>query len=530
MPSRNCGVIDLVVDLPNAPLVDLLNSWLVVWDVVKLDSAYCNKRTRPILLQALALSTITDIDVWISYDEQRTWMIARKVKCSDLLFRVGWIPEKDILVSFLSCVGPAVTTIFFLKSEVEEEFMYDRGVFTLIAQYCPKLRNLSCRKHGFYFSSLVEVIAQCHYLRDLNLCGSQHIPGNFLVSCFAAPCLEALDLSKCTFLRDCGNVELVQSQAMRSLYVTETNLSEETVLRMCASSPQLTTLSAGPMICKQGPLPLVKIAQSCPCMQNCSISGSDGTLIDAAAATTIATVWTRIEQLTLELKQGLFNDKNVSACTEEALLVLIQRCPQLRILSVKESAVHITKTPSESPTIASTNKSKMTDLQISSISAASLRTILSVCTSLRRLHIVSDVPTQEQRVNGTIMAEDSLHLLHNTSVQALMLEGTKHLNDTKLGHIAGLKELYLRDISGDFTAEHVFQLLQRCPDLDTLVLVELAVNDNLNIRHIIEACPKVCRFAFSTAGGSKHNTASMATLREVLQHFYPRLEQLALNF
>lgn len=88
--------------------------------------------------------------------------------------------------------------------------------------------------------------------------------------------------------------------------------------------------------------------------------------------------------------------------------------------------------------------------------------------------------------------------------------------------------MYLLAVSGVAT-EHLFQLLRRCPELDTLVLAELAVDD-LNIRHIIEACPKLCRLGYCTTGGNGNNSACIAALREVLQHFYPRLEELALSF
>jgi len=444
---------------------------------------------------------------------------------------VDWIPETEFLISFLSCVGPAVTTLSVLN--LENEILQNTCVGSLVSQYCPKLRNLSCEKHDFICPSMIEVIGQCHYLRDVNLSGSIHIPGNLFAACFAAPHLEVLDISGCRVAKNCNEIELTPSHSMRTLHATKTNLSEIILQQLCACCPQLNTLSVGPMAMRRGTLNVVKIAQLCPLLHTCTIIGSESGGIDEAAATTIANVWTNIEELTLELIQDFYSERNVSVCSEEALLVLIQRCPLLRVLSIRESTVYRQKAKIDTLSSVSVGSSRLTDLQIGSVSASTLQTILSLCRSLHTLYLIYDAPTQLQRSNGTVMAEDALHLLNNSTVKALMLEGTMEFDSTKAARISNLQEIYLRIVRGNFNGQDILQLANRCPDLNTLVVFSEQpdnVTSGLNLRHTIEACPKLGRFGFATSTGHGFDSAAMTAFCETLRHFYPQLNEVILNF
>lgn len=528
MPRQNAA-IDLVVDLPHAPLIDLLSIWLDVYHVAKLDSAYCNKRRRPLLLQALAASYAND-NVDTSDDDPMAWMTARKFKCTEVILHVDMIPAIDVLKSFLSTVGPAVTT--FSVMNLEREVLQNTDVGSLAVQYCPKLRNLWCEEHDFICPSLIAIVAHCQFLKEVNLSGSVHIPGSLLAACFAAPRLEILDVSYCRVAKNCKDIEMSQSQSMRTLHATDTNFSEDILLQMCACSPQLTTLSLGPMAQRKGSLEVAKIAPLCPLLQTCTIIGSHAAGINAAAATIIAAAWTKLEELTLELVQDVHNERNVNVCSEVALLVLVQRCPQLRVLSTRRSSIERLKIKSDPLSSVIVGSSRLTDLQIGSISASSLQTLLAVCTSLHTLHIIHSAPTPQQHMNSTTMAEDALHLLHNSSVKSLMLEGILDLDKTKLARISHLQEIYLRIVRGDFDGQDILQLVKRCPELHTLVFAELPDNatHGLNIRHIIEACPKLTNFGFATSSGHGIDSTGMVAFCETIQHFYPQLKELILNF
>lgn len=69
----NCKLmVDLIVDLPIAPLAGILTAWLHSREVIRLDSAYCNKRYRPLLLQTLTASYAVQHAVLIATGRHKT--------------------------------------------------------------------------------------------------------------------------------------------------------------------------------------------------------------------------------------------------------------------------------------------------------------------------------------------------------------------------------------------------------------------------------------------------------------------------
>ena len=164
--------------------------------------------------------------------------------------------------------------------------------------------------------------------------------------------------------------------------------------------------------------------------------------------------------------------------------------------------------------------SQLRELVVDSVTAATVETILSNCIHLYSLHVIYRRSPSGQ--NGVAYIEDSLDLLHHSSVKKLILENTADFSSEHLLKIAHLEELILRRVAGTFTVESMIEAITRCPNLCTLVLYHPPPDQitRSDIRSVLDAAPKLHTFAYV----DRDSFPSMEALQEMTSTSYPHIK------
>ncbi len=501
-------MVDLVVDLPVDTSACILNSWLNAREVIRLDSAYCNKRYRPLLLQTLTSSFAVQHAVqkvpqhrFCRRVDVTAWMIKRSVKCVNLTCESDCVDVSKSMETVLAFTGSVLQSITFKKEKhvndcYERNWIPDLSIYLplhvalLVTKYCPKLRTLNCMSVIHLPIEVNDMVTKCRFLKELNLEGCSDISVSILNACSEAAHLEAIDFTGCTFG---GQLERVDGtipvcRSVRKLSAQRIKLQKNELLTLLKSFPNLTELSVG---VGEETIDVAEVAKRCPLMEVCMIMNP--IFVDESAAAIICHAWGNIRNLTM------YQPVQAPVCTEEALLMLIQQCLTLEYLHINTSPIKRHLTTSCPPNVAhDCTKSRLRNMHIMSVSAASLHTIVALCPYLRFLHI-RRLHTWEGYLaqSNAETAENSLHLLHASAVKVVTIEDCE-LTSVGLANVNNLEEIYLKNFYGDFTADDLISMAQRCSDLHTL-----AIDDPPNhidwclIRGVLDGCPQIYNFEFT---------------------------------
>lgn len=109
---------------------------------------------------------------------------------------------------------------------------------------------------------------------------------------------------------------------------------------------------------------------------------------------------------------------------------------------------------------------------------------------------------------------------------------TASLHPPRLANIGKLEAVYLYNVGGGITTTDIVSMAQRCPDLHSLVLDSSPKGvDWRVIRGILDVCPKLSKLVYTNDTYRKGgNTDDMKALVDMIQHFYPHVCDLLLNF
>lgn len=539
-------MVDLIVDLPIAPLAGILNTWLNALEVIRLDSAYCNKRCRPLLLQTFTASYAVQHAVLTAPQRRRcrkidvsAWMIRRCVKCVSLTCESTGFNFSKSMETLLPFAGPIIQSLTFEKEEqfnscLEEDWQPELfidvppQIAELVAKSCPKLQTLNCIFAQPLPLEVTNIITNCKYLKVLNLRGCTKVSVEILNACSQAEHLEELDVKGCTFMTPFERVAgcaVPICDSVRKLSASHTNLCEREVLVLLESFPNLTELSVSAgkgVLFSDVTLNVAEVAQKCPLLEVCTILSP--AFVDKAAATIIGDTWSNIRNLTLQ------HPSRQLVCSEEAMVVLIQQCMTLQSLQLFWSGVkNEGDTPSHEDTSPNSNHSQLVNLLCMPISAASLKTILSVCPLLHSLYFLNP-RIRGEVVNNTVVIEESLPLLQHSNVKVLTLEDCP-LTALGLASVSNVTELYLQNCYGDVTNADIIQMAQHCTELNTLAIGCPPRSTNWRlVLGILDVCPKLVKLVYEGYNYGGKNTDGMEAFTHMIRRSYPHVCDVQLNF
>ena len=507
--------------IPESLLTELLSNWLPATAACRVDSACCNRQSRTVLLRALGQTYFLQSGRSINENMFR-WMLLREVRWNEVVY--GSLQAKpfgdNALELLLATTCQSVTAFVFRKDKRDSSPRFEptQRSMRLVAKYCPELRT-------FTFSNtrlspcVSEVISACVALQEINFHGVSSLPADIFQVCFSAPAIKSVILKNCDFpntIKPVGTCLTIQS-----LSVMETGLTAAQALHLCEHCPNLTHLLIQEY---QGFVDLIKIAQLCPLLQKCTIADPCG--IDVSRAEELCKASKALTELTLYY----INIGSCNVCPEDALQVLVSKCPTLRYLQACESPlarINDRRRIIASPLTPSVGP-QLCELVVGSLTAAAMETILATCVHLHTLHVIYLRRSYSQY--ATAFIEDSLDLLHHSSVKKLILQDTADFSGEHLLKIAHLEELQLQCVSGDFASDDVIEAITQCPELHTLML-SFPPSDQItrsDIRRILDAAPKLHTFVYADREESD-SFPSMEALREMMSTSYPHIKDSELT-
>ena len=159
-----------LLQLPNEVACTLLSTWVGLKDCVRLDSAYCNKISRPILLDSFKDSLI--LQSAPSHNHAKNfmrWLCLRSIRTSKMLIfncREAVLGDNDYLEylaicsNYFSYAGRSI-----LNLDIQRCFL---PVFDLVALYCSNLECVSIDSCDMG-STLWTILATNPHLTELNM-------------------------------------------------------------------------------------------------------------------------------------------------------------------------------------------------------------------------------------------------------------------------------------------------------------------------------------------------------------------------
>ena len=224
----NMSDCDLLFQLPIDLCCAILRNWLMLVDVVCLDSAVCNAEQRPFLLSAVfqspqcILSHITYTECYRSrhHRELLNWLTLRQIRVSGLFF--GWDVD-DSAKEYLKTYGESIKTI-------ELWGQYFSKYMRLVSQYCPGIVCLVLEHNRCqHFIDSVKLF-NCNLKA---LCLSCTDISDFVLKKMVKKCpnITHLDLSVCLNLTDrCGQIIGAHLKHLQCLDISNTTLSDDMLL------------------------------------------------------------------------------------------------------------------------------------------------------------------------------------------------------------------------------------------------------------------------------------------------------------
>lgn len=325
--------------------------------------------------------------------------------------------------------------------------------------------------------------------------------------------LEYLKLSDCTF-KIGESDSTFKSGTLQKLVLNSASLSRKDLLKFCSYFPQLTDLSIDNMSGES----MCLISKHCPLVRFARIDFRIN--INETHARLLCMQWHYIVLLQLQ----------VSASEDEVILILLKGCPHLQKLSVcrldnpyaetrlyPNTKTARTNIPLFSGASGNNASSKVTDLFLESVSAATLSVILALCPQLDTLSLRHTAPYSPLRTaanSSELAAEYALSLLNypTSSVRKLHLHNISTLSAIDLQSISCLDEVQLSGIGMGIDNQTILRLARLNPNLKSITLYDCeGLCGAALIPPLLKACPKMHILNFQD-----HNT-KLRSRRDVLK-------------
>lgn len=383
-PKRGCSYELSIPDrhqkmfckLPTSVFCSVFSDWVSIKDIGRLDSAYCNVKSRPAHLQSLlSKEFVFKNSVDVSNKKLLLWLLARKMKSSDVNFGIstGTSLHVQPLADFLRHFGDSVRIVRFQAAQSTQlpQFHAISAAQTahtmhLVAIHCRRIKVMSCVSMCLE-PALREVLWCNPHLEELRLvripnygtqifddvslqslkvlsatdCAAKITAGLWRTTLFSDS-LEKLQLNS---IDDTDLLALLTScTGLKSLSLATVKLPDSMVEQVASLRPRLLhlDLSGNVAVTDAGVQRLVSSLQS---LRSISIKGCTG-LTDVGIAhlaehcgntlevlhTEIrnqTAVWERFANKFTALKVLVITCKDKVMCLQGATFALLQGCPQL---------------------------------------------------------------------------------------------------------------------------------------------------------------------------------------------------------
>ena len=213
--------------MPEAPLMCILMDWLVLTELVRLDSAVCNKTSRAVLHQLFLSSPIPlsqTLDDQIAIKAH--WVSKRGIKCKDLCLRIETYHSQLLQEKMVTQSGSLLQSLHLvlLQSVFEKDIIRYRFdlILHIIRTVCTSLRtfHLSCSEGTFltseHFLSLETLLERHPALQHLVLTYIDWVPLSLVE--LAVLKMKSLTLEKCGVYEETQTENAQPKAILKSIY------------------------------------------------------------------------------------------------------------------------------------------------------------------------------------------------------------------------------------------------------------------------------------------------------------------------
>ena len=164
------AAFSLLLDLPFGPTQDILVHWLRIEDVVRLDSAHCNRYHRTEFLSRIDNNEIVfDTGLRKIGGKFIDWLIMRRVRVRNLKLRSSrCAADTAANIALFQITGQHITSIT-IDSCYAEPYSFMDVNLTDIARGCPCLSELVILMDCRIGESISEVLLNCKNIKVLTL-------------------------------------------------------------------------------------------------------------------------------------------------------------------------------------------------------------------------------------------------------------------------------------------------------------------------------------------------------------------------
>ena len=163
--------MNFIACLPSCISCGILNRWIELNDIAKLDSALCVKNFRPAFLNLLSSAEcVIETKTNLAHRSYLSWLLARAVKVQ--YFFISGNVDEELGVQYMKRHGSVVKTIIREACRPSAEQSKTFG-FEIVQEACHYGR-LTCLKYpGIPVPFLIEVLSRCQSLQKLDILALQ---------------------------------------------------------------------------------------------------------------------------------------------------------------------------------------------------------------------------------------------------------------------------------------------------------------------------------------------------------------------
>ena len=242
-----CGILGMsdshvLLDLPLGPLREILVDWLVIEEVVVLDSALCNRSQLAMFLNRIDNDVIVfnTRGYWLESDAELKWLLSRKVRVRliSLSAKVVTANTATLRRHFLRFAGKHLAIVHFDQTRSQ-----GKNLNSILADVCVNCGNLTdlVANEAVVGESISSVLQNCTKLERMSLQQCSGLQTDYFNG-FTCGKLINVDLS------GVATVELLSALAIMCPNLTHLTLNESiglTAIGSAASSfPNLVYLAA----------------------------------------------------------------------------------------------------------------------------------------------------------------------------------------------------------------------------------------------------------------------------------------------
>lgn len=485
----------------------ILMDWLALNELARLDSAACNNNFRNELHHSIAESPHAYSKIWTDGENPSVqWLIKRGIKCSIVRLGSNVLKNQDLQKMFLIHSGSAIQR---LHLEPTDRVNSINNFLPLLSMYCWGLKQLTISESwdtkylpADFFVHLQALLNDHPSLQHLSIRYIEKIPSSVIQVALAK--LKILSLESCTVTEDVPVTFLHTATTNNSVFKCYTTSLPS---QLCAL---VTNVTVHCFVDVEEISHYPKLSEANLCYLRTSL---DLTIVQRMCSHWQSLLFLRFDHTT--------------TISEGSTLLFVKH---LRLLRELDTCGYLETDDWNNNNVASVvNCSHLQALCMRCDHTSTLHEVLHLCPQLTTLSLVS-----WRRVNvddATFLpVEKSLHLIHNTNIQALHLRDYTELCDADIAALqcAQLLTLTITKAGSRLNDKAIIQLL---PTLSCLHTLDLSECESLSYKLVLQVpplCPALCNYTYYRSAKGIHSSVSSKVFKEVLPKIFPHVRSFCI--